>query len=493
MSVLTDSYISLAPSEIEVPEHRQRTALDLDDAFLDSIRARGMYTPILITQDHVLIAGGRRYAAALSLKLASVPCRYVEEGLDETLIAIIELEENIRRKELPWQDEAKAIQVIHALRLSRDSTWTQERTSKELSLGSTLYIWLRVARALSDEQECEKIKDAKGMRAAYNICMRIDERLHDSVMEELSEFTDEAFSNSDTAHNSDSVASETAREGDSQAAGEVRAEGGGDGVSPPLSSSRTSPPLRSRTGISREAKGERESILNLDFIPWARTYSGMRFNFVHCDFPYGKQVFSAEQGGASAEEEFKYEDSPITYWELCKVLCEERDRLMTPSAHLVFWTSSDIANMHETIEFFRKNAPDLIFQPRALIWHKSDNTGIVHDARRGPRWTYETALMATRGDRVLVKPLAASYSAPTARALHPSTKPEPVLRHFFSMFVDATTLMLDPTCGSGSALRAAESLGAANVLGIEKSVDFAQSARKALREFRILREFSHKG
>jgi ParB-like nuclease domain len=487
MAILTNIYALIAPSTIKVPEDRQRSELELDEGFLSSIRERGMIMPLLITHEQVLIAGARRHAAALSLGLDVVPCRYVEEGLDETLIAVIELEENIRRQTLSWQDEAKAVKLIHEMWAQRDESWTQEKTKWALSLESTLHLWLRVARALEDEEEREKLKHAIGLRAAYNICVRIDERKRDAILETLNDFSDDFFS----AQSEREKFLETERDGDSLSVGEVGIVGGGDGVSPPLSSPPTSPPPHAATGARREE----EDVLCLDFIPWAKAYDGPRFNFIHCDFPYGKKVFSGEWGGKGAEEEFKYDDDRQVYWDLCKALCEERNRLFTSSAHLMFWTSADVGNLHETIEFFRANAPDFIFQSRALVWHKSDNMGIVHDARRGPRWTYETALMATRGDRVLVKPLAASYSAPTARSLHPSTKPEPVLRHFFGMFVDATTRLLDPTCGSGSALRAAESLGAQHVLGLDSSPDFAKSAQKALREFRILREFTqaHKG
>ena len=52
------------------------------------------------------------------------------------------------------------------------------------------------------------------------------------------------------------------------------------------------------------------------------------------------------------------------------------------------------------------------------------------------------------------------------------------------MFVDENTRMLDPTCGSGTALRAAEALGAAHILGIEINEDFADRATIALEEAR---------
>jgi DNA modification methylase len=48
--------------------------------------------------------------------------------------------------------------------------------------------------------------------------------------------------------------------------------------------------------------------------------------------------------------------------------------------------------------------------------------------------------------------------------------------------------MLDPTCGSGSSLRAAESLGAKYVLGLEINKDYANLAREALEKSRRLRK-----
>jgi tRNA G10 N-methylase Trm11 len=46
--------------------------------------------------------------------------------------------------------------------------------------------------------------------------------------------------------------------------------------------------------------------------------------------------------------------------------------------------------------------------------------------------------------------------------------------------------MLDPTCGSGSSLRAAESMGAKSVLGLEVNDTFYKGACDALRNFRVL-------
>jgi DNA modification methylase len=116
--------------------------------------------------------------------------------------------------------------------------------------------------------------------------------------------------------------------------------------------------------------------------------------------------------------------------------------------------------------------------PKPLIWAKPDNKGILPDWRRGPRQIYETALFGSRGDRLIVRAKSNLVPAPTDQSEdHLSVKPIAVLHEFFEMFVDKSTRMLDPTCGSGTALRAAEALDAAYVLGIEVDKEFAERAR----------------
>jgi hypothetical protein len=225
-------------------------------------------------------------------------------------------------------------------------------------------------------------------------------------------------------------------------------------------------------------------ILLEDFTKWAPIYQGPKFNFIHCDFPYG--IDFDKGGDMSGKNSMSlYKDSPDIYWDLCHVLCQNLDNIMSTSGHLMFWYS-----MHyhqETLDFFAKHAPSLVFNPFPLIWMKSDNVGLLPDPKRGPRRIYETCLIASREDRPIVKAVSNAYSAPTDRQYHPSTKPEPVLRYFFQMFVDQSTRVLDPTCGSGSSLRAAESMGAESVLGFEREPEHHESALQAYRKFRILR------
>ncbi len=240
-----------------------------------------------------------------------------------------------------------------------------------------------------------------------------------------------------------------------------------------------------------------ESILHESFLSWAPTYSGPKFNFLHCDFPYGVELFSGPQGrGAELGQEGAqtgYKDSKDVYENLIRCLCTNLDRVMSVSAHMMFWLSADWQIISHTVRLFNELAPDLKFHKFPLIWLKSDNAGIASDPRHGPRHVYEACLLASRGSRNIARVKGDSYSAPTDKKLHPSTKPEPMLRHFMEMLVDETTSMLDPTCGSGASLRAAESLGARTVLGLEIDKQFVEPARLALKQERGKRELAKVG
>jgi hypothetical protein len=228
-------------------------------------------------------------------------------------------------------------------------------------------------------------------------------------------------------------------------------------------------------------------ILQASFLEWAPQYQGPKFNLVHCDFPYGIEVFSGPQGRGA--EPTGYKDSPELFLALLECLCNQTDRLCSLSAHLMFWCRLDGGQLEAlTRQTFRNLAPSWSFQKFPLVWVKSDNAGIASDPRHNPRHVYETCLLASRGNRQIVRIVGDAYSCPTDKTLHPSTKPEPMLRHFMTMLVDENTSMLDPTAGSGAALRAADSLDAKLVQGLEVEAEFVTGANVAFRTARLLRD-----
>src|SRR6516162_8111240 len=87
-------------------DQRQRSELSGIDVLADSIRRLGLINPITISRDGELIAGERRLSAVKLLGWEMVPIQYTDE-IDESSKRAIELEENVKRVDLTWQEQCK--------------------------------------------------------------------------------------------------------------------------------------------------------------------------------------------------------------------------------------------------------------------------------------------------------------------------------------------------------------------------------------------------
>ena len=408
-------------------DERQRRELLEIDVLADSIDRLGLIHPIVITREGELIAGERRFAAVNSLGWTSIPVQYVDE-LEPTKLRAIELEENLKRQDITWQDQVRAVTEYHRLRRAERSDWSQYDTATAIGLSQP-----HVNKLLQITEEAERgnklIYEAPKLSTAAGIAERARSRRDEAIINRLHE---------------------------------------------------------SFGGVKLSADKPPEGILTEDFTEWVLGSVVTRFNLIHCDFPYGIEADNFNQGGAAAHG--GYLDTPETWQKLMYALEIATRTITAPSCHLMFW----FAMRKEDQRLYEGTARRLEqigwdINPQPLIWMKSDGQGIIPDPERGPRQIYETCLFGSKGDRKIVRAVANAYAAPTARDRHMSEKPEPMLRHFFGMLVDENTVMLDPTCGSGSALRAAESLGAKYVLGLEINPDWAETARHALDNARRLR------
>lgn len=419
------NFISIAIGEIIVNRaERQRRELPNIDVLADSIKRLGLIHPIVITRESELVAGERRLEACHNLGWTHIHCQFLDE-LDTTVARAIELEENIKREALPWKDECLAVAEYHALRLAEESEWSTEETGKALGLGE-MAIKQKIAVAREVAAGNKMVIEAPLFSTARGIVQRAESRKDDEALAAL---------------------------------GIRKALPGEDGAA------------------------AADSILCADFNEWAGTYDGPRFNFLHCDFPYGINADKFNQGAASLHG--GYSDTKDDYWQLLTTLVGNLDRLCLESCHIMFWFSMDYYT--ETLAFFERHT-DFRINTKPLIWTKSDNVGILPDPERGPRQIYETCLFGSRGDRKIVRAASNSLHLPSERDSHMSIKPESMLTRFFSMFVDSNTIMLDPTCGSGSSLRAAEALAASHVVGLERDFEFSKRANAALRKSREVRK-----
>lgn len=454
---ISDDHAKLPLAQIFIDrDKRQRREPDTK-GLKNSIERFGLINAIVVekTQNpdglHKLTTGERRYLACQELGWTEIPVRFAEE-LTAVESEVIELEENVKRTDLTWQETVQATARIHALCKEMYPDWNQDETAENLGLTKgTVSVYLNVAQHQNDE----KIWTRDTVREAWNVLNTRKKREEAAIVDSLLK---------------------PVRKAEAEPAPEPVP------ITDPVTGATVlyTPPPQPAAPDFRSLQNPAKNILCESFVHWAPKYSGPPFNLIHCDFPYGINVFDGPQAGGERHQ--AYEDTSEVHLKLLETLLTNFDKIASRSCHVVYWFS--MQHYDKIRQMVTELVPDLIIWPHPLIWVKSDNSGIAADSHHFPRHVYETALFMSRGKRRLVNLAADAYSAPTDRTWHIHTKPEPVLKYFFNMLVDQHTNFLDPTCGSGSSVRAAEALGARWVLGMDIDETIVGQARVALRQAR---------
>jgi hypothetical protein len=451
----------------------------------------GLINPIVVRQVEdrmVLVAGERRLRAVLELDLPDVPFRLFDD-LPKAEAEIVELEENVKRKELGWKDHVRAVGRIHELyRQANGGKWTNERTANAISLDKS-----HVGKILAVYEALDggRITKADSIEQAYNTIQRFAERKAESIVGDLIVKGAAIFGDLNTAVTTLPVQATPAESAFTTTTAVAMFEDDstnliGDSDAQPTIVPVTAQSLAAPTLVSLPIG----PIVCAEFGAWVKAYEGPKFTLIHCDFPYGNYKGNDSKGAMSVlETEDFYDNTESVYWNLLDILTSNLDRIMSYSAHMVFWFNMNFYT--ETVAKLRRVG--LTVHDHPLVWHKTGGPGGLGVApgteATHPRRTYDTALFALRGNRPLVRSLPNSYAAPTAgNKIHPSQKPEPMLRYFLQMFVDETTTVFDPTCGSAAALRACEDLGAKSVLGLEMDPNYATAANTRTLQARIMRQ-----
>jgi hypothetical protein len=114
--------------------------------------------------------------------------------------------------------------------------------------------------------------------------------------------------------------------------------------------------------------------------------------------------------------------------------------------------------------------PGWALDPTPFVWLRADSAGIAPAPSYSGRRNYEWALLLSSGGRKIVQVKDMALVCPYGRGdrIHESEKPYTLMRHLCAMYVDSTTVAIDPTAGSGRPLQAIHSLGAASVTGLEQ-------------------------
>ena len=95
---------------------RKRIRKDMGDieGLADSLKRYGQITPIVISKRNLLIAGGRRLAAAKHLGWRTINA-VISETADELARLELEVEENVQRRDFSMEEVADATRKIYRL------------------------------------------------------------------------------------------------------------------------------------------------------------------------------------------------------------------------------------------------------------------------------------------------------------------------------------------------------------------------------------------
>lgn len=156
-----------------IVEDRQRQDLGDINSLAQSLLKYGLIQPVVITQERRLIAGGRRMAAASQLGWRDIPVVF-RETLTVDELHELELEENVRRQDMSWQEKCLTVAKIHQLKVARSAiegrAWGQRETATVTgdSLGKVNYS-IEIARKLLENREstywkCDSLQDAWRLR-----------------------------------------------------------------------------------------------------------------------------------------------------------------------------------------------------------------------------------------------------------------------------------------------------------------------------------------
>lgn len=181
-----------------VIQDRQRKDLgDLSELSV-SLNRDGLLNPILVDENMRLIAGERRVRAAESLHWTNVLARIIP-GLTKDQKLIIEMAENLGRKDFHWAEELQAKLSLFEYHKNLDESFSYRMFSKVLgvSLGG-LSTDLELAKAVRELPELVEYKTKAKAREAYK---RLQSQASAVIaMEALSDEDKERLQNMMTNH-----------------------------------------------------------------------------------------------------------------------------------------------------------------------------------------------------------------------------------------------------------------------------------------------------
>lgn len=410
---------SIEISKIQIRERQRETDKDIISQLKPSILSKGLLHAPVIGEDEkgpFLVAGMHRLTAQIELHAEKKPYSYNKEpvphghtpfvalaSLSAADLMEAELEENVIRAALPWQDKARALAAIHNLRSIQNPNQTFKATAQELA-------------------------DKMGKKTASNSQLRAEVR------------------------NATLLAANLHRPSVAKARNATEAFG----ILLKEENAKVEAEIIKRKKASASASPPAISVMHGDLRLILPTLSDGTFDLIIADLPYG---IGADTGGFRSRtvEHHNYDDSKEMAQELIQEVIASGFRVCKPRANLFIFGDIDL------FPFFKRAAMSMGWKPfrTPVIWRKSESEGLAPWGREGFRRTYELIFFATKGERGLLQsPVDILDEKRVGRSVRRYGPEKPV--GLLEQLIECSTMpgdyVLDPCCGAGSTLAAARHL-----------------------------------
>lgn len=158
--------------QIAVPSDRFRYPREGLTDLMESFTQLGQLQPILVREApgrfgerYTIIAGWRRRSAAEMLQWPSIEALVIDQA-DPAVLKRMELEENVCRLDMTWQERAKAVLTIHELHKDADPAWGMRQTAALVgfkghsSVGHLAIVARQLATGDEELAACPTLNDA---------------------------------------------------------------------------------------------------------------------------------------------------------------------------------------------------------------------------------------------------------------------------------------------------------------------------------------------
>jgi len=418
------------------------------DSLASSIKEQGLIHPIVIDLSYRLVAGGRRFRAMRDvLKLPEVEVNFIEVA-DDAVLRRLEAEENVRRKDMTWQEQVRSIKLVHqhqALQSAlKGEGWTQSMTGKLLGKSQANVSYALQIATLLDANDKE-VNDCSGLTDAIKLLVK---RAEDAAMAELAKQT---------------VAGVPTTAPKQQAVADILSASEADIFSPAvglasrpieveLPSGATPTPAVTIPLSSMLFKGS--------CIDWMSGEAEASVDHIITDPPYAIDMANLQQANTGMDVSSTAAEHDVADNEsLHTRMIPEFYRILKPGGFCIMW--ADLMQWQRQYDLCL--SAGFKVQRWPLIWAKT-HPCMNQAAQYNFTKNYEIAIVCRKGNSTLISPQSSSIWQGSGMSEkdtfgHPFAKPLNLWKWLFGAVAIRGQRILDPFAGSGSSTIAAIQTG----------------------------------